>query len=50
MAGCNCGNKAKSTPTAYIVKKPDGTSSSYRTEVEAAAAAKRTPGATYRPA
>ncbi len=45
--GCNCGNK-KSGPTSYTVRKPDGSTTSYRTEVEAAAAAKRTPGATYK--
>lgn len=46
---CACG-KGKNTDgsaKSYVVKSPDGTTKSYRTEVEAAAAAKRV-GGTYR--
>lgn len=42
---CNCGtNKTNRT---YVVRYSDGTTKSYKTEVEASAAAKRSPGATY---
>lgn len=48
--GCNCGNKsgAGSAPKSFVVKNPDGTTRSYRTEVEARAAAQRT-GGTWKP-
>lgn len=46
--GCNSGPVAMA-PAAWIVSKPDGTHVSYRTEVEASAAALRTPGSTYAP-
>jgi hypothetical protein len=50
--GCSC-NSAKastmSTPQSWQVVSPEGVVlSSYRTEIEAASAAARTPGATYR--
>lgn len=47
---CSCGSKgsgatgASSTPKSYTVKASDGTTKSYRTEVEAVAAAKRVGG------
>jgi hypothetical protein len=46
--GCNCGNK--STPKTYSAFDANGKKlpNSYKTEVEAAAAAKRV-GGTYRP-
>jgi hypothetical protein len=47
MAGCNCGNKT-AAPKTYVVTNPDKSTRSYKTEVEAVAAAKRVPGATYR--
>jgi len=46
MAGCNCGNKA-ALPKTYVVTSPDKTNKTYKTEVEAIAAAKRV-GGTYR--
>lgn len=54
--GCNCGSGggsgmalATQSPTAWVVYNAENIAlSSYRTEVEAAAAAARTPGATYR--
>lgn len=43
--GCGCGKRgASSTVKSYTVKAPDGTKKSYRTEVEATAAAKRVGG------
>lgn len=45
--GCNCGANKSSKPTSWVVTSPDGTTKSYRTEVEAVAAAKRV-GGTYR--
>lgn len=48
--GCNCGNKAGTAPKSFVVTDPKaGTNKSYRTEVEAIAAAKRV-GGTYRAA
>lgn len=48
--GCNCGaNKGTSTPKSYVVTAPDGTKTSYRTDIEAIAAAKRV-GGTWRAA
>lgn len=51
--GCSC-NSAKastmSTPQSWQVVSSDNiVISSFRTEIEAASAAARTPGATYRP-
>jgi hypothetical protein len=47
--GCNCGNKGTSSvPKSFVVKNPDGSTKSYRTEVEARAAAQRT-GGTWKP-
>lgn len=45
---CACGTKKEGSAT-YTVTKPDGSKQSYTSEVEAAAAAKRT-GGTYRKA
>lgn len=48
--GCNCGTKSGSTaPKSYVVTSPDGTKKTYRTDVEAIAAAKRV-GGTWRAA
>lgn len=48
--GCNCGNKNSGAPKTYVVTDPTTkTTKSYKTEVEAIAAAKRV-GGTYRPA
>lgn len=49
--GCNCGsNKANTAPKSYVVTDPNTKATkSYKTEVEAIAAAKRV-GGTYRPA
>lgn len=49
--GCNCGaNKAGQAPKSYVVTDPNTKkNTSYRTEVEAVAAAKRV-GGTWRPA
>lgn len=48
--GCNCGSNKGTAPKTYIVTDPSNkTTKSYRTEVEAIAAAKRV-GGTYRPA
>jgi hypothetical protein len=48
--GCNCGNKGNTAPKSFVVTDPKTkTNKSYRTEVEAIAAAKRV-GGTYRPA
>lgn len=47
--GCACGSGKNGKPASYVVKSPDGTTKSYRTEVEAVAAAKRV-GGTYSPA
>lgn len=44
--GCACGTKKEAAAT-YTVTKPDGSKASYSSEVEAAAAAKRS-GGTYR--
>lgn len=50
MAGCNCGNKGNAAPKSYVVTDPNTkTTKSYKTEVEAIAAAKRV-GGTYRAA
>lgn len=47
--GCNCGaNKNAPAPT-YVVTSPNGERKSYKTEVEAVAAAKRV-GGTYKSA
>lgn len=48
--GCNCGTTSASTKqTNWEVRSPSNEYlGSYRTEVEAAVAAARTPGATYR--
>jgi len=46
--GCAC-QGGSSKPQSYVVTKPDGTKQSYRTEVEAIAAARRV-GGTWRPA
>lgn len=43
--GCSCNKSgAAATQSSYTVRKPDGTSVSYRSKVEAEAAAKRTGG------
>jgi hypothetical protein len=43
--GCNCQKPAgQSGPSSYQVRKPDGATVSYRSQVEAQAAAKRTGG------
>lgn len=48
--GCNCGSASTPVAPNWIVSGPDGTYiGSYRTEIEAASVASRTPGATYRP-
>jgi len=48
--GCGCGTSAASTTYDWEVRGPDNVYlGSHRTEVEAAVAAARTPGATYRP-
>lgn len=47
--GCNCGNKAGKASKTYVVTDKNGAKKSYRTEVEAVAAAKRT-GGTYKSA
>jgi hypothetical protein len=44
---CNCGKSKTTTNTTYVVTKPSGERMTYKTEVEAAAAAKRVNG-TYR--
>jgi len=44
---CNCGKSKNDAKTTYVVTKPSGDRSTYKTEVEAAAAAKRA-GGTYR--
>lgn len=44
---CNCGKKNGAAPSSYVVTSPDGSKKSYRTEVEAIAAAKRV-GGSYR--
>jgi hypothetical protein len=41
--GCSCG-KGKTAPKSYVVRAPDGTTKTYKTEVEATAAAKRVGG------
>lgn len=46
---CACNNKGKTAPKSYTVTSPDGTKKSYRTEVEATAAARRV-GGTWKPA
>lgn len=43
---CNCGSN-KTAPKTYVVTEPSGAKKTYKTEVEAIAAAKRT-GGTYR--
>ncbi len=47
---CACGNKKSGATAAksYVVTLPNGSKQTYRTEVEAIAAAKRTNG-TWRP-
>lgn len=45
---CACGAN-KSASATYVVTKPDGSKTSYSSEVEASAAAQRT-GGTYRKA
>lgn len=48
--GCNCGSNKTAAPKTYVVTDPKaGTTKSYKTEVEAIAAAKRV-GGTYRTA
>lgn len=50
MCGCTSNTATAQAPTAWTVYAQGGTAlGSYRTEVEAATAAARTPGATYRP-
>jgi hypothetical protein len=45
---CACGkNKTAQTSKSYVHTSPDGSKRTYKTEVEAAAAAKRS-GGTYR--
>lgn len=45
---CNCGKKnTPSSPRTYVVTLPSGQKSTYQTEVEAVAAAKRL-GGTYK--
>ncbi len=45
---CACGNnKSAQSSSTFVVTKPNGERNTYKTEVEAAAAAKRT-GGTYR--
>jgi hypothetical protein len=40
---CSC-QKNKTAPKSYVVKSPDGSTKTYRTEVEATAAARRVGG------
>lgn len=49
MAGCNCGKNAaaRAASVTYVHTAPDGTRKTYKSEVEAAAAAQRL-GGTYR--
>lgn len=47
--GCACQNKGPKLVKSYTVTSPDGTKKSYKTEVEASAAAKRV-GGTWKPA
>lgn len=44
---CNCGSKKPQSTTTYVHTSPTGERKTYKTEVEAAAAAKRL-GGTYR--
>jgi hypothetical protein len=44
---CACGKSKTTTASTYVVTKPSGERSTYKSEVEAAAAAKRS-GGTYR--
>jgi hypothetical protein len=44
---CACGKNKTQTSSTYVVTKPTGERQTYKSEVEAAAAAKRT-GGTYR--
>lgn len=41
--GCSCQDKKKA-PSTYVVRSPDGSTKTYKTEVEATAAAKRVGG------
>lgn len=41
---CNCGSNKTTAPKSYTVTAPDGTKTSYRTDIEAIAAAKRVGG------
>jgi hypothetical protein len=44
---CACGKNKTTTNSTFVVTKPTGERTTYKTEVEAAAAAKRV-GGTYR--
>jgi hypothetical protein len=44
---CACGKNKTTSNQTFVVTKPDGSRSTFKTEVEAAAAAKRV-GGTYR--
>lgn len=44
---CACGSKTSQTTTLYVHTAPDGQKTTYKSEVEAAAATKRL-GGTYR--
>jgi hypothetical protein len=41
---CACNANAKGGQSSFVVTKPDGSKQSYKTEIEAKAAAKRTGG------
>ena len=45
--GCNCGNKSGAQNKTFLHTAPSGKKTTYRTEVEAAAAVRRA-GGTYR--
>lgn len=41
---CSCSKPSTSSSTSYVVKAPDGSTKTYRTEMEAKAAASRVGG------
>lgn len=46
---CNCGGGKKAGRLTYVVTKPDGTSMSFSSEIEAKAAVRRNPGSVIKP-
>lgn len=42
--GCNCGSKKYSPSQTYVHTAPDGTKKTYKTQIEATAAAQRQGG------